>query len=110
MKEYKFKNTWVYSGNKEDYDGYYMNCPDCRNQFWAYDRDNEPVYMKYCPICGKQRICDTVCKYYVEETYTSYRNGLPRIHTRGVCYGTPEKDPCDDCYGKKCKDYKPLEG
>jgi DNA-directed RNA polymerase subunit RPC12/RpoP len=43
---------WVFSGDIEDYDGYYMNCSTCGTQRKAYDRNYDLDVPVACPHCG----------------------------------------------------------
>lgn len=43
---------WIYSGDDEDYDGYYMNCSKCGAQRKVYDRDCDLDIPVACPHCG----------------------------------------------------------
>ena len=43
---------WIFSGDEDDYDGYYINCSHCGMQRNAYDRDNELDIPVACPHCG----------------------------------------------------------
>jgi hypothetical protein len=43
---------WIFSGDIEDYDGYYMNCSKCGAQRKAYDRDCDLDIPAACPHCG----------------------------------------------------------
>lgn len=42
---------WIFSGDEDDYDGYYINCSHCGNQRKAYDRNNELDVPLTCPVC-----------------------------------------------------------
>ena len=46
------KAHWIFSGDDEDYDGYYINCSKCGCQRKAYDRDCELDIPVACPHCG----------------------------------------------------------
>jgi hypothetical protein len=43
---------WIFSGNDEDYDGYYINCSECGTQRKAYDRDYDLDIPVACPHCA----------------------------------------------------------
>ena len=43
---------WIYSGDEDEYDGYYINCSKCGVQRKVYDRDNELDVPSACPHCG----------------------------------------------------------
>jgi hypothetical protein len=43
---------WIFSGDDEDYDGYYINCSKCGAQRRAYDRDYDLDIPHACPHCG----------------------------------------------------------
>lgn len=43
---------WIFSGDEDDYDGYYINCSKCGAQRMAYDQDNELDIPVACPHCG----------------------------------------------------------
>ena len=43
---------WIFSGDVEDYDGYYMNCSKCGVQRKAYDRNYDLDIPIACPHCG----------------------------------------------------------
>ena len=43
---------WIFSGDDEEYDGYYINCSKCGAQRKAYDRDGDLDIPAACPHCG----------------------------------------------------------
>jgi hypothetical protein len=43
---------WIFSGDEDDYDGYYINCSKCGMQRKVYDRDYERDVPVSCPNCG----------------------------------------------------------
>ena len=43
---------WIFSGDEEDYDGYYINCSKCGMQRYAYDQDGDLDIPVACPHCG----------------------------------------------------------
>lgn len=43
---------WIFSGDSEDYDGYYINCSKCGVQRKVYDRDCDLDLPVACPHCG----------------------------------------------------------
>ena len=43
---------WIFSGDNEDYDGYYINCSECGTQRKAYDRDCDLDVPAACPYCA----------------------------------------------------------
>jgi hypothetical protein len=43
---------WIFSGDDEDYDGYYINCSQCGAQRKAYDRNYDLNVPVACPHCG----------------------------------------------------------
>jgi hypothetical protein len=43
---------WIFSGDADDYDGYYINCSKCGMQRKVYDRDYERDIPIACPHCG----------------------------------------------------------
>ena len=43
---------WIYSGNADDYSGYYINCSKCGTQRRAYDQDGDLDIPVACPHCG----------------------------------------------------------
>lgn len=48
----RVKAHWIFSGDEDDYDGYYINCSSCGVQRKAYDRDCELDIPVACPHCG----------------------------------------------------------
>ena len=43
---------WIFSGDEDDYDGYYINCSHCGAQRKAYDRNGELDLPCMCPNCN----------------------------------------------------------
>lgn len=43
---------WIFSGDSDDYDGYYINCSKCGAQRKAYDRNYDLDVPVACPHCG----------------------------------------------------------
>jgi hypothetical protein len=43
---------WIFSGDEDDYDGYYINCSKCGSQRKVYDRDCDLDVPVACPHCG----------------------------------------------------------
>ena len=43
---------WIFSGDEDDYDGYYINCSKCGVQRRAYDRNGNLDIPVACPHCG----------------------------------------------------------
>lgn len=48
------KTHWIFSGDNDDYDGYYINCSACGMQRKAYDRDGDLDIPNFCPHCGEK--------------------------------------------------------
>lgn len=46
--------NWIFSGDEEEYDGYYINCSKCGMQRYAYDADRRLDIPRFCPACGKK--------------------------------------------------------
>lgn len=46
------KAHWIFSGDNDDYDGYYINCSSCEIQRKAYDRNCDLDIPVACPHCG----------------------------------------------------------
>lgn len=43
---------WIFSGDQDDCDGYYINCSKCGAQRMAYDRNYDMDTPVACPHCG----------------------------------------------------------
>lgn len=43
---------WIFSGDEDDYDGYYINCSKCGAQRKVYDRNYDLDLPVACPHCG----------------------------------------------------------
>ena len=52
LKEKVNPAHWIFSGDEDEYDGYYINCSKCGVQRRAYDRDNDLDIPVACPHCG----------------------------------------------------------